>query len=63
MILFYGNYPSFERQMPSSHPLDALVGWQLSSVEFVQDYLQLHFDDKTITFYIWPAVLVGDKEY
>ena len=36
--------------------LDELVEQQLSSVEFVQDYLQLHFDDKTLTCYIWPII-------
>ncbi len=39
-----------------------LIGEQLSSVEFVQDYLQLHFDGNTLTFYVWPTVFM-DKEY
>ncbi|MEZ4919226.1 MAG: hypothetical protein R2792_08980 [Saprospiraceae bacterium] len=37
-----------------------LIGEQLSSVTFVQDYLQLHFDGKTFTIYIWPAVKIDD---
>lgn len=28
----------------------------LSSVEFVQDYLQLHFDGPLLTLYAWPHV-------
>jgi len=35
---------------------DKLIGEQLSSVEFVQDYLQLHFDGRTITIYVWPVI-------
>ena len=35
---------------------DKLIGEQLSSVEFVQDYLQLHFDGRTITIYVWPEI-------
>ncbi len=31
--------------------LKDLMGQRLSSVEFVQDYLQLHFDDYTLTIY------------
>lgn len=49
---------------------DKLINEQLSSVEFVQDYLQLHFDGRTITSYIWPKIdtrngslIFGDDEY
>ena len=38
-----------------------LVGEQLSSVEFVQDYLQLHFDGRTLTCYIWPRLCTKDE--
>lgn len=31
--------------------LDQLKSQRLSSVEFVQDYIQLHFDDYTLTVY------------
>ena len=31
--------------------LDELKSQRLSSVEFVQDYIQLHFDDYTMTLY------------
>lgn len=40
-----------------------LVGSQLSSVEFVQDYLQLHFNGITLTCYIWPTVFEQEVEY
>lgn len=40
--------------------MDKIVGEQLSSVEFVQDYVQLHFDGPTLTLFVWPTVLSGD---
>lgn len=36
--------------------ISALIDQQLSSVEFVQDYLQLHFDGPLLTLYAWPQV-------
>ena len=39
---------------------DELRSSQLSSVEFVQDYLQLHFDGPTLTLYVWPDVADAD---
>jgi hypothetical protein len=33
-----------------------LVGRSLASVEFVQDYVQLHFDGPTLTAYTLPTV-------
>lgn len=41
----------------------SLIGEQLSSVEFVQDYLQLHFDGNTLTFYSWPILLLDGNQY
>jgi hypothetical protein len=41
--------------------LEAIVGEQLSSVEFVQDYVQLHFDGPTITLFVWPIIKLHDK--
>ena len=32
----------------------------LSSVEFVQDYLQLHFDGPLLTLYVWPDIADAD---
>lgn len=40
--------------------LTPLVGEQLSSVEFVQDYLQLHFDGPTLTLFVWPKLRVKE---
>ncbi len=40
----------------TSHVLDTLVGEQLSSVTFVQDYLQLDFDGKRLTLNVWPVI-------
>ena len=36
--------------------LATLVGRQLGSVEFVQDYVQFHFDGPTLTVFEYPAV-------
>ena len=33
-----------------------LIGHQLSSVVFVQDYLQLDFDGDRMTMYVWPTL-------
>lgn len=40
-----------------ANPLERLVGEQLSSVIFVQDYLQLDFDGKRLTLNVWPTVV------
>lgn len=42
---------------------ERIVGEQLSSVEFVQDYLQLHFDGRYLICYIWPVVKINETEY
>lgn len=39
--------------------LDELRGDRLSSVEFVADYVQLHFDGSSLTCFVWPSVEVG----
>jgi hypothetical protein len=41
-------------------PLQIIVGNQLSSVEFVQDYVQLRFDGPSLTAITQPRVLIGD---
>lgn len=41
----------------------SIIDEQLSSVEFVQDYLQLHFDGNTLTFYSWPEVNIENINY
>jgi hypothetical protein len=40
-------------------PLSMLIRLQLSSVEFVQDYLQLHFDGPCVAAVTHPRVSVG----
>lgn len=49
--------------MENADYFKSLIGEQLSSVEFVQDYLQLHFDGNTLTFYSWPIVTLNEKQY
>jgi len=43
--------------------LNILIGEKLSSVTFVMDYLQAHFDGNFFNFYIWPIVVVNNIEY
>ncbi len=40
--------------------VSALEGQELSTVEFVADYLRLRFDGPMLTFYAWPHVLLSD---
>ena len=38
--------------------ITGIIGEQLSSVEFVQDYVQLHFDGPILTAFVWPVVRI-----
>jgi hypothetical protein len=40
--------------------ISAIVGEELTAVEFVQDYLQLRFDGPLLTLYAWPNVLLSE---
>ena len=40
-----------------------LLNQQVSSVEFVQDYLALHFDEIILTYYIWPTIKTEQEYY
>src|SRR5580692_5452288 len=39
---------------------ESIIGEQLSSVEFVQDYVQLRFDGPTLTAFVWPELRQGE---
>jgi hypothetical protein len=41
----------------------AIIGEELGSVEFVQDFLVLDFDKVSVTLYVWPSVLLEDGSY
>jgi hypothetical protein len=43
--------------------LSAIVGQELSAVEFVQDYLQLRFDGPTLALFVWPEVFREEGSY
>jgi len=43
--------------------IESILGAQLSSVEFVQDYVQLHFDGPTLTLFVWPIITRGGQQY
>lgn len=44
-------------------PFNILIGEQLSSVIFVQNYLQLDFDGNRLTCFVWPEVVIGNEVY
>lgn len=48
--------------MKSKDVLCSIIGEQLSSIEFIHDYLQFHFQDKTFTCYIWPKIIYSGLE-
>jgi hypothetical protein len=43
--------------------LSSVIGQELSSVEFLQDSLVLHFDGPSLTFYTWPDVFREEGSY
>ncbi len=45
------------------NPLDTLINRELSSVEFVRDYVQLRFDGPRLTVVVDPLLEIVDKEY
>lgn len=47
----------------NDNPFSNLLNEQLSSVIFVQDYLQLDFDGNVITYYSWPTVNFENRKY
>lgn len=42
---------------------DRLVGEELNAIQFVMDYLQVHFNSKGFTFYIWPSLSINSDIY
>lgn len=40
--------------------LSSLVGEQLTAVEFVQDFLQLRFEEALLTLLVWPDAADAD---
>jgi hypothetical protein len=43
--------------------LNQLIGRQLSSIEFVQNYVQVRFDGITITALTFPSIMIEGKVY
>jgi hypothetical protein len=44
-------------------PLNILIGEELSSIEFVRDYIQFRFDGPCLTVITDPYVIIGHKQY
>ena len=42
---------------------EEIVGRELSSVTFVQDYLQLDFDGAVLTLFVWPDIFREEGSY
>ncbi len=49
-------------EMVATSKFEAITGEQLSSVEFVQDYVQFHFDGPYIIALTWPTVEIGGEK-
>jgi hypothetical protein len=47
----------------NSQPLDVLIGMELSSIEFVRDYIQFRFDGPCITAITDPFIILGNIRY
>lgn len=48
--------------LPATLSVDPIVGKRLSSVDFVEDYVQLRFEGDTIvTLLVWPMLIDGER--
>ena len=52
-----------ETSITLQEALDKLVGNRLASVEFVQDYVQLHFDGPTLTAFTHPEIYLASNTF
>ena len=43
-----------------AQPFDGILGEELSSVEFVADYVQLRFNSPPVNLYVWPRIHAGN---
>ena len=46
----------------TQHPLESIIGEQLSAVVFVRDYVQFQFDGPTLSCITWPTLITGSSE-
>lgn len=47
----------------SKQPFNILIGEELSSIEFVRDYIQFRFDGPCLTAITDPYIIIGHKQY
>jgi hypothetical protein len=47
----------------SNQPLNILIGEELSSIEFVRDYIQFRFDGPCITAISDPFIIIEHRKY
>jgi hypothetical protein len=50
-------------ELEAGFNLEAILGQELGSVEFVQDYVQLRFDGPLVIFHEWPEVFREEGSY
>lgn len=50
-------------QDTSDNSLNTFTNRKLVSVEFILDYIQLHFDEATITAITWPTIQTKGTNY
>jgi hypothetical protein len=48
--------------LPLDAALQRLKGHRVSSVDFVEDYVQVHFDNACLTAYTLPRITLGDVQ-
>jgi hypothetical protein len=46
-----------------NQPFNILIGEELSSIEFVRDYIQFRFDGPCLTAITDPYIIIGHKQY
>ena len=42
---------------------EKLKGEELNAIQFIMDYLQVHFNSIGFTFFIWPKIYINNKTY
>ncbi len=53
--------PEYRRYLEKKGPLYRLIDTELSSVEFVRDYIQFRFDGPCLATYLLPEISIGPR--
>lgn len=50
--------------MNKDNPIkERLLGEDVNAIQFVMDYLQIHFNGIGFTFYVWPTLNINNEVY